>query len=325
MDADWYEDPLGRFDGRYFDGTSWTAQVSANGVLEIDADFPQPAVPGLAPTSEAAPVGNDELPTDEAKPSFTTDDRPAVEPIEVWTPRRASLQAESPARVVAVLEPHELPAAAEPEAERNWWPVLLVALVCAAIVGSLFALASRDSSPASEANAGQQPQSSDLDEEQEQRVEDLEQSGLGDSDTDDATALEELDVDLPDQLVDSSGTFPPSELVRVGSLQIVNGVSMLEDLADWHEGFAEERDLDLDGSAGCWFGELGGAAVQVAHCGPVGGSADSDFLFDLVPLAFEDVERGQVAQPIVDAVRIDALIANTLELVGAPDGPPPPQ
>lgn len=40
MEADWYVDPLGRYDGRFFDGEDWTDQVSDSGVLATDPDWP---------------------------------------------------------------------------------------------------------------------------------------------------------------------------------------------------------------------------------------------------------------------------------------------
>lgn len=46
MIADWYVDPLGRFDGRFFDGVDWTDQVSDGGHLLLDPDWP-PATPAV--------------------------------------------------------------------------------------------------------------------------------------------------------------------------------------------------------------------------------------------------------------------------------------
>jgi|GEM_PF-2300342 len=45
MEAGWFVDPLGRFDGRLFDGAQWTDQVSDGGLLSTDPDWtrPQPA------------------------------------------------------------------------------------------------------------------------------------------------------------------------------------------------------------------------------------------------------------------------------------------
>ena len=160
-----------------------------------------------------------------------------------------------------------------------------------------------------------------LDSEQEARVEDLEAGGsvgvLG------AEAIEELEVDAPTGAVASGTAFALSEAIEVGGLRVINGDSVLVALADWHQGFAAQRGIELGPSASCWFGQLGGAAVQVAHCGPVGGSADSEFLFDSVPLLFEDTAAGPVAQPVVDAAMTDAVLANALTLVGRKSAPPP--
>lgn len=50
--ANWYVDPLGRFQGRYFNGTDWTAQVSVNGRLATDPDWPPTTAP-VQPGPEA--------------------------------------------------------------------------------------------------------------------------------------------------------------------------------------------------------------------------------------------------------------------------------
>lgn len=40
MNGEWFVDPLGRFEGRYFDGNQWTDQVSVNGRLTVDPNWP---------------------------------------------------------------------------------------------------------------------------------------------------------------------------------------------------------------------------------------------------------------------------------------------
>src|SRR5690606_14670684 len=45
----WYPDPFGRFDLRYFNGTTWTADVSAAGERVIDPLGGQPAPVGAPP------------------------------------------------------------------------------------------------------------------------------------------------------------------------------------------------------------------------------------------------------------------------------------
>jgi len=39
-EAGWYVDPLGRFQGRFFDGVAWTDQVSVDGRLATDPAWP---------------------------------------------------------------------------------------------------------------------------------------------------------------------------------------------------------------------------------------------------------------------------------------------
>ena len=88
MEADWYVDPLGRFDGRFFDGESWTERVSDNGTAAIDPDF--------SSTTVAAIDESDLL--DQPMQAAVA---PAATPLHLG----ASLMEESSARVVAVLDP----------------------------------------------------------------------------------------------------------------------------------------------------------------------------------------------------------------------------
>ena len=191
----------------------------------------------------------------------------------------------------------------------------LLSLIVALAVAGLLLLS--DDDPGGDVVAKQV----ELDSEQEARVEDLEAGGsVGDLG---AEAIEELEVDASIVAVGPGTPFALSEAIEVGSLRIINGESVLVALADWHQGFAAQRGIELGPLASCWFGQLGGAAVQVAHCGPVGGSADSEFLFDSVPLLFEDTTAGLVAQPVVNAAMTDAVLANALTLVGRKSTPPP--
>ena len=310
MDADWYVDPLGRFDGRFFDGERWTERVSEDGALVIDHDFL---------TLDQA-EGHD-APAAPDRDEFVSG-APAVARVEVGRHLQASLIEESPARVVAVLDestarkPAE-PAPARPRERSGRTPIVwgLLALIAALVVAALV-LIGNDDSP-----AGVAAEPVDLDREQEARVEDLESGGtIAESPNE---LVEDLEVDAPTGAVAPGSSFDPAEAVDVGGLRIVNGESMLADLREWHLGFAAERGIELAPTASCWFGQLGGAAVQVAHCGPVGGSEDSEYLFDSVPLLFEETTGGQIAQPVVDAVMIDAVLANALTLVGG-DGDAPP-
>ncbi|MGK0225664.1 MAG: hypothetical protein ACI8XD_000473 [Thermoproteota archaeon] len=327
IDADWYVDPLGRFEGRFFDGERWTERVSDGGAIAIDPDFIEhgtetPVLSG--PSEPAAEEPNDLSLVAIAAP---LDDLVSVEPagVRVRPDRgsKASSMQESPARVVAVLgsslvrAPGTLVRPASVGGGPGRGPIVLglLSLIVALAVAGLLLLS--DDDPGGDVVAKQV----ELDSEQEARVEDLEAGGsVGDLG---AEAIEELEVDASIGAVGPGTPFALSEAIEVGSLRIINGESVLVALADWHQGFAAQRGVELGPLASCWFGQLGGAAVQVAHCGPVGGSADSEFFFDSVPLLFEDTMAGLVAQPVVNAAMTDAVLANALTLVGRKSTPPP--
>lgn len=55
--ANWYDDPTGRHQHRYWDGNAWTSHVSDNGIQGTD-DI---AAASAAPTEESAPSGLDRL------------------------------------------------------------------------------------------------------------------------------------------------------------------------------------------------------------------------------------------------------------------------
>jgi len=300
MDADWYVDPLGRFDGRFFDGESWTERVSSDGHLVVDPDFDmeQSVQPRVAPTLEESSA------------------EPAVEAVATTGPLRASPIEESPVRIVAVLEESVSGAPDRRRPIRITMVVTLLAVVAALAFVAFLLL--RGDETSTQAAAEQV----DLDAVQEERVEDLEAGGLSDAEP---GAVEELEVDSPPDAVDQGTVFAADEMVEVGALRIANGASMLRELEDWHQGFAADRGIAVGADAGCWLGQLGGAAVQVAQCGPVGGSAETEFLFDLVPLLFEDIDGHQIALPVVDNVTTDAVLANALTLVGPADGTAPPR
>lgn len=328
MDADWYVDPLGRFEGRFFDGERWTERVSDGGAVAIDPDFPQqgtetetPALP--APTKPAVEQSNDLAPAIVANLDDSVSVEPVVTPVLPSRDRKASLMQESPVRTVAVLESSLVRShltsvqLASAGGRSGRAPIVwgLLGLIAALAVAALLLL--RNDEPAGEAVA----EPVELDSEQEARVGDLEAGGSVEDL--EAEPIEELEVDAPIGAVDPGTSFASSEAIEVGGLRIVNGESVLVALANWHQDFAPQRGVELGPSASCWFGQLGGAAVQVAHCGPVGGSADSEFLFDSVPLLFEETAAGPVAQPVVDAAMTDAVLANALTLVGRESAPPP--
>jgi len=329
MDADWYVDPLGRFDGRFFDGERWTERVSDGGAVAIDPDFTQHGTETEtsvlpAPSEPAVKEPNDlsSLVIPAPLDDFVSVES-AVVRVRPHRGRKASLIQESPARAVAVLDssvvrsPGTSVQPASAGGGSGGVPMVggLLGLIVALTVAALLLLS--DAEPGGEDTT----EPVQLDSEQEARVEDLEAGGsvgvLG------AEAIEELEVDAPTGAVASGTAFALSEAIEVGGLRVINGDSVLVALADWHQGFAAQRGIELGPSASCWFGQLGGAAVQVAHCGPVGGSADSEFLFDSVPLLFEDTAAGPVAQPVVDAAMTDAVLANALTLVGRKSAPPP--
>ena len=287
MDADWYVDPLGRYDGRFFDGQMWTERVSSDGRLTLDPDWP--------PREE-----------------------PAVAPLDHRGPRRATTLAESPVRTVAVLD--DLPVANSDRTEsrrlatRRAWVMLAAIAALVAIVVLMIVTNNGDNQSGTLAD---QPVSEPIDLDDLEDLEPLE--GLVEE--------EAPVVDTTDQTglaVDPAADFAPSERIDVGALTVVNGESVLLALEAWHRGAVGARDITLASGAGCWFGELGGAAVQTVQCGPVAGTADTEYLYDLVPLRMAEIDAGHVAQPVVEAVTVNTVLANGLDLVGRRNGPPPP-
>lgn len=299
MDADWYEDPLGRYDGRFFDGDQWTAQVSANGSLQTDPDFPL--------TDDQL----DQPQTFEASGASVA----AVAPVDAKGPRRATTLAESPVRTVAVLDESLIAArspttpAATGDGRHRWRWFGLAALAALAALVILFVVGSGDDQPVAE-----------LDATEEERVADLESSGL--SADQDVSQAEPLQAEAPAEPLLDDDSFDAADSVQVGSLNVLNGAPLLDDLQQWHRGYRSETGTTLGPDTGCWFGQLGDAAVQVVQCGPIGD--DAEILFDLVPVFFEEAEGGRLARANIDDVVPDAVVANALTLVGHPDGVQPP-
>jgi len=300
MEADWYEDPFDRYDGRFFDGETWTERVSDGGVLRVDPDF---GADDLG--SAAGPVDPDTAGSSLPKPATAPDhgdvsidsSTPAVTPVDPSGAQRATAGQESPSRVVAVLDdevvrqynPRSVPDAGEAPGNdasaghgqvdsrarsgRRLSPLLLLLLIPILLVPALLWAFSGDDSPR-------------LDEEQVSRIEDL-QAGP-DQNAADTVDSDGLAVDLPDGMVDPNTDFAASELIEVGSLQIANGSSFLADLAAWH---AENAgDATLGAGASCWFGNLGGGAGFA--CAVVGGVDDFGDLGDHLA----DHHRDAVAQ-----------------------------
>lgn len=307
MDADWYVDPLDRFDGRFFDGERWTERVSQDGKVAIDPDFP----PVDADRPDDSVGFGDEVGDESGGHTAVVAPETVTDRVSARRTVRPDLPAaditESPVRVVATLEQPLGPRPAGSDSWRRrlvWGGLVALAGVLAVLLGIY--LGGRNDT------ASVQAEPVELDGQDAARLEDLETGGA-DQVVEDAT---EFEIDAPEATVPEGATFDADELIRVGALRILNGVSVLRDLEEWHRGYADERRIVLGSDAKCWFGQLGGAAVQMAHCGPVGVSDDEDFLYDLVPLVFEDVEGGQIAQPVVDAATPNAVLSNALTLIG---------
>jgi len=277
------------------------------GVVSVDTTLPKNATDEDA----ASDVDHD----DDHVPEFATSDRPAVEPLRSPAPRRASLLAESEGRTVAVLNDDDM-GLLQPSTERSWKPWLLAGIGGAVLVAALLFLASRNGGSDV---AVSEDSAVELNADQEQRVQDLERGGSLQSE--DIEEFEELEVDAPIGVVDPQGLFDEADKIAVGEWDVLNGASLLTELEGWHMRFAAGRGVQLGADAGCWFGELGGGVVQGVHCGPVGQSTNGESLWDFVPVAFEDATGGKVAQPVVDAPRIDDVLSGPLKLVGL--GEPP--
>lgn len=80
----WFVDPVGRFDGRLFDGQVWTAQVSQDGALTIDPDWVVPNTE-LDATERDASNGSDAEPENagESEPSAVVEQAPTEAEAEV--------------------------------------------------------------------------------------------------------------------------------------------------------------------------------------------------------------------------------------------------
>jgi len=58
--ADWYPDPVGRHELRYWDGTAWTPNVADGGQASVDPLEASPTTPVAAP--EVAASGHEPAP-----------------------------------------------------------------------------------------------------------------------------------------------------------------------------------------------------------------------------------------------------------------------
>lgn len=312
MEADWYIDPLGRFEGRFFDGEAWTDQVSDRGLLAADPEWPSATGRSVAEADVDLHLGEVQIevaevqlesqdPTAAGQMVFETtalqtasfgEDKfaPAVEPAAPKIQQGASLVPESPARAVVVLD--EIEAATTEDPKRRW---LMYALGTAALMAGLALLLVPgwfdDDGPDNQQDTVAAPESSGA-------TADESNPSSGDS-----------DVQQPLELT--------GDELQVGGLTIVDGTSVLTALADWHQGYATDRGIVLGSDAGCWFASLGDAAVENVYCGPVAGNADTEFVYDVVPVAFAEVGPDQVsAAAVIDAAIPDSFVPNGLDLVG---------
>ena len=319
MEPGWYQDPLDRFYGRFFDGERWTSRVSDGARLTTDPEFALglilPVTPGarrVDPPPGATPVPGDPSPT------FENSAEPAVAGLNTAVTQQADTLVESPTRTVAVLKDFERgPRANASSGFKRWGLVALLTALAVVVIGAVVLFGGATTESVAE-----------LDESQEDRVRDLESGGVEEVDGEDLGIEELVEADqerleAQDPLARATSpntAFEVQDGLNVGALQIINGVPMLRELSAWHADFSAAAQRDLVEGSGCWLGQLGGAAVQEAHCGPVG-IAEGDFLFDLVPVVFQDVGGAQLAVPLLDSVVFDAVKANALESVGTAENP----
>ena len=384
MTPDWYVDPLGRYEGRYFDGEQWTAQVKDRGRLVLDPDWDRPAAGDASATEED--------PSDRDQPTFDKPGEAAVEPISTaavlvedtaLSSGSMDFSQESPTRQVAVLEtPDTTPVVEVPatvtdgiqsddtvgdddgSSNRRWLYVLGLAILALAILLILLPrllgsdeVADTGDEPVASATEGTADTADDADEgalpateaDDAEATDDNADAAAPDPNDDAADAAEEpadpataddpASTDTDDAATDDAATGdgqepdedtaapeaePGADAMNVGSLEILNAKPVLRDLAIWHESSLGERNITLGADAACWLGSIGEAVVQNAQCGPVASTPGAEPQFDLIPLRFEDVSDGVIQiRPVTDAVVIDAVLPNGLELIG-PDGPVDP-
>lgn len=427
MEADWYVDPLGRYEGRYFDGNEWTDQVKEEGRLALDPDWnrpppeaaeapskPQtsttvrstavastPTVDGDAALGQtavsarstassaasaridkidkideiddsddvvdaeivgsrpgvgaAASAGLDQIEAEVVTPKFDTRSPKAVEPViggafgAATAPRRPTIDtdfsSESPTRQVAVLSDDSAHAGASDgsldfggDSRSKRWIYVLGALALAValalvLLPRLFGGDADVAEPVEADDVAVQPDDVDraddsADGPADEGASDLELLPADEGDTPDSE-IEAVDGD--DTSDDTSGANPepadtagepervpagPDSII-VGGLDVLNGKPSLTDLTAWHRSSLGAAAASLPDDATCWFGRLGDAVVQNAHCGPVAASTPEEVRFDLVPLKFEDISDGVIqVRALTDAVISDAALPNGLILVG---------
>jgi len=366
MQADWYVDPLGRYEGRFFDGNDWTDQVKENGRLALDPDWNRPtaAPDSTNDTVRAEPADQpvdqvvdevDPVDAEIAPPTFDARSPRAVEPVISNTFATATQRSnfdtdftsESPTRQVAVFDAevpgksHAMDLGGEARSKRSMFVFGALLLAVALAVVLLPRVFSGDEDLAdpvvgTEEVGTEQVGTEEVGTEQvgteEVGTEEVgtdEANTVEQSDTAEPTASDdEADVGLLPSRVDdeeaptaddAAGTrvLAGPDSIAAGGLEVLNGKPSLIDLAAWHRSSLGAAATSLPDGATCWFGRLGEAVVQNAHCGPVAASTPEEVRFDLIPLKFEDISEGLIqVRALTDATITDAVLPNGLILVG---------
>ena len=381
MEPDWYVDPLGRFEGRYFDGEQWTDQVKLDGRLAADPDFP-PAEQAMAASAESSasadafstaavvegvapeqPVGAGAVGPDDRSETDWNAAAAAVTPIATSTtasqtpePSQIDYSVESPARPVAVLgdeadkhlpafqpKDHEFDLGPDEKPSGRKWVVLLglallAVLLAALLLPRLFDSDGDIADPVDgEETTAQVDDTAATDSDVVGDDTDATADATDDSADDpvgDTAPDNQADPDVPDdqaettepdqaddgaeEPTDAAPAAPAQGAIDVGVLTVDNGNEVLQELRTWHRDFAASRDVELGADADCWFGSIGDAVVQNAHCGPTAQTPGAEPRFDLIPLRFDDIADDVISvTALTDAVVTDAVLPSGLSFSGA--------
>lgn len=318
MEADWYIDPLGRFEGRFFDGSRWTHQVSDRGTLAFDPDWPPVARGRSAAASDYTASEQVTASTSSEQVTASTSSVAATSTAAVATAgvgaatvgaatidtSRTSSVAESPTRQVAVVTPETpsgRPVLASSVDRSATYTTPSEPIVRAPgersgsgrrwlyIIGGLLLLAGLALALLPRLFGGDDT--------------------IADSDTPAVEVVQDDDAanraDQADE-ADEAAMADTGDEVAVGGVTIRNGQSLLGDLTAWHGEQASAKGIDLPADADCWFAKRGDVAEQAAFCGPVGVDAEGRTLYDQLAVVFDDAGP-QVVSASVDR---DSLIPN---------------
>ena len=315
MDADWYVDPLGRYEGRYFDGEHWTEQVSDGGIAAVDPDWH----PSNLPTGYVAAAV--EFVEDDP------DDGPAVQSIDAAPTQvhAAPLDwsVESPARTVVVIDRRALADRDAGQAPQRSMAGLAGALLgVVVLVGALLVLLPDVLSSETDDVAEAERPRHDADGSSTVSEPDTAVAGDGDDSAPGGLDADETD---PEPASSSSSDDPetgtpidPGTAVEVGGVIVANGRPVLAELAEWHRNVLSERGAAPE--TACFLGTVGTAVTETALCGPVAGPSDV-LTFDLVPFRGTEVETGVIEiEPMLEDVIEAVPLAPDVRLVGV-DGP----